>query len=78
MTGRSTVAAGDLGEAARGSRRLALGPCSRTRVERPGVKEDRPSLANCVTGSCFDEEERLLYVYTFLTGRGCIDAYRLK
>ncbi len=68
----------DLGEAAQGRKGLAILPRSRTNVDPPGGKDARPSLPNYITGSCFDEEEKVLYVYTFLTGKGRIDAYRLK
>lgn len=67
----------DLGEAS-ARKKIAVTPRSRANVDPPAGKDFRPSLANCITGSCFDEEESLLYVYTFLTGRGCIDAYRVK
>jgi hypothetical protein len=68
----------DLGEVAQRRKPLALLPRSRRDVDPPGEIERRPSLPNHITGSCFDPEENLLYLYTFLTGKGCIDAYRLK
>jgi hypothetical protein len=68
----------DLGEAAQGRGKLAIMPRSRADVLPPGEAPRRPSLPNYITGSCFDEEKSLLYVYTFLTGKGRIDAYRLK
>ena len=67
-----------LAAAARGERKPSVPPTSRTEVPSPGGKDPRPSLPDAITGSCFDEEEGLLYVYTFLTARGAIHAYRLK
>ncbi len=68
----------ELGAASRGKKKIAIAPRSRTDVPEPGRKDPRPSLANPITGSCYDESQNVLYVYTFLTSRGCIHAYRLK
>jgi hypothetical protein len=59
-------------------RKVAIAPRSRADVPEPGGRDLRPSLADPITGSCYDEAEDLLHVYAFLTGRGCIHAYRLK
>ena len=68
----------ELGAACRGERKPSVPPASRMEVPSPGGKDARPSLPDAITGSCFDDEESLLYVYTFLTSKGCIHAYRLR
>jgi len=68
----------DLGAAASGSKKIAIMPHSRTKVLQPWGEEPPPSLSDAITGSCFDDETKLLYVYAFLSSRGCIHAYRLK
>ncbi len=57
---------------------MSLPPHSRANVAPPGEREARPSLANDITGSCWDGEGQVLYVRTSLTGKGYIDAYRLQ
>ncbi len=66
----------DLGAVARGLKKPGqVVPRSRTRVALPGGRS--VSALSLITGSCFDEEEKLLYVYGVLS-KGCIHAYRVK
>ena len=65
----------DLAAVAKGRRKPGqVMPHSRRPVTLPG---GLPLAASPITGSCFDAERKLLYVYGPLS-RGCIHAYRLK
>lgn len=62
----------DLGSAAKGDKKLGqVVPHSETDVALPGVG------GTLVTGSCFDPDTQLLYLYP-QSSKHCIRAYRLK
>ena len=65
----------DLGEAAKGVKKINLRPYAMTRVPTPGG-----NLNGGISGSCFDEEKRLLYVYfrPHLHEKSGIHVYRVK
>ena len=68
----------DLGEAAKGTRKIGqVMPRSRTNVSLPGGR-------GIVVGSCFDEADRLLYLYCRgalpggMESQPCVHVYRVK
>jgi hypothetical protein len=65
----------DLGEAAKKLRKINLTPYAMTRVPAPGG-----NLNGGITGSCFDAEEKLLYVYyrPHLHDKPAVHVYRVR
>jgi hypothetical protein len=70
----------ELGRAAKGEKKSSdILPFARTRVEYPAIPGRRGLTSGSVSGSCFDEEDRLLYLFVRQGGRmPCIHAYRVK
>ena len=65
----------DLGEAAKGVQKINLAPYAMTRVPSPGG-----DLNGGISGSCFDQEKKLLYLYDrpHLHDKPAIHVYRVK